>query len=285
MVKFIKECKKAFKKLWKHTNHAVRGAFRIMILWPLLLLLVAFTGMGGLVVTPIVALLPFLAIIVFLWNSHHLLAIPAIAAIPWAGKKVVNWVTGILGVELGIGILLTLFPQYVAKDLKLFPLFLLCAATFGVFSIGSHGRVARLLQGGAGLVSLGIIVLWFFGGRAEAGEKLNGAKGWFASESHESFHSGSATVRKKVHQLRPNEWTEWENPGGPGSYVDFNWQTPDGTIEIGFRFDDGTEKVFVEKHGTPCTFHKDSLFFRGEPYQLRFRNSLGGKVTTETKSS
>lgn len=164
-----------FLDLWDTGNFWVRIAIVMLIAWPIAIFLAALL-FSSQWLTAIVALIPLFALFLFLFAFIDPLVWAVVAQFE-GGRKAIRWLGAIIGIELLIGVLLSIVP--VGNDRKLLPLLLLSifAVIFVQFFPSEKWRrgITRIL----GLVALSIVLIMFLGGRKELFAK---AKSWWTED-------------------------------------------------------------------------------------------------------
>lgn len=155
------------RRLWNYGGRLTRWAIGISVIWPFALFLVALLPDGRGIV-PILALLPVAAGIYFLLVRINPLLVALPTALFQEARVLSRWMLAIVGLDLAIGIYLSIVP--INADVGLASVLVLTGLAF-LFLLAVPSRFG-IIRWALMLIIIGLTVIFFLGGRAAVQKRI-----------------------------------------------------------------------------------------------------------------
>lgn len=158
------ECEEILGAFWDTGNRWARRTIYWMVAYPFILIAIAL--FGNLTINTLVAIaIPLFAIVMLLMSNigHRPLIVAGIAAFD-EGKAALRWLMFALGMEAVAGLYFGLVP--ITNDYRLIPILLLVVMALMFLSLSGVKKLG-FIKGILWLLTIGITVIFFYGGRDE----------------------------------------------------------------------------------------------------------------------
>lgn len=290
MTELLSSIGQMFLEIRNTGNYWLRRALLVLLLWPLLMIFASLLPPNAaMVVVPIVALVPLLAAVFWVVGAVDLLLVAAATtAIPLVRRVLIKLAVA-TGMELVIGVYFSLVPT--STDRALVPALLLIFAAILFLSLGKkRGVILALLI----LASAVLTMIFFLGGRKEAGAKLHEITSAVSDGIAGAVTPASPQAKPPVptYTLRCGSGTGVVLPGGlqraaflvpvgrcdseyivlPKGYWQMNLHTVEGLVEQKDEYDR------LMEISSPDSADKSSP---AHPRELRIKNIGSGPAVVE----